>query len=178
MLARRRGLSPADAASASLKVQKALIATSEFAAAGVVAIYAPIHNEVDTGEIMSAVLASSRMLLFPAVGRNGLEFRRVSGTWDLRRGAFGIAEPTPDCPILPPGEADMIVVPGIAFDTDGRRIGYGKGFYDRALHQLEGIGKLVGFCFDFQLVEGITDEPHDVQMDMIITERRIIRPGC
>ncbi|HTY21468.1 MAG TPA: 5-formyltetrahydrofolate cyclo-ligase [Geobacteraceae bacterium] len=175
MLARRKGLTLAEARSASLQVQNTFISTGEFARARVVAIYAPIHNEVDTSEVMYATLASSKVLLLPAVDHDGMVLRRVSGPDDLRKGAFGIPEPTPGCPLHPPEEADLIVVPGIAFDTGGNRIGYGKGYYDRALHQLEGRGRLVGFCYDFQLVERIAGEPHDVLMDMIISERRVIR---
>jgi 5-formyltetrahydrofolate cyclo-ligase len=88
---------------------------------------------------------------------------------------YGIPEPTAECPSYSPVEADIIVIPGIAFDTCGGRVGYGKGYYDRTLHSLEGKGKLVGFCYDFQLLERIAGEPHDVRMDIIITERRIIR---
>ena len=70
----------------------------------------------------------------------------------------------------------FIVIPGIAFDMTGKRIGYGKGYYDRTLHHLEGEGKLVGFCYDFQLVDAIAGEPHDVLMDLLITDKRVIRP--
>jgi 5-formyltetrahydrofolate cyclo-ligase len=175
MLARRKGLSPAESRSASLRVQIAFIATTEFAGAGTIALYAPIHNEVDTSQVMLEALKSSKVLLFPSVSGNGLEFRSVSGPGDLREGAFGILEPTPECPLHSPEEADLIVVPGIAFDTEGRRIGYGKGYYDKALHRLEGKGRIVGFCYDFQLVDRISGESHDVLMDMIITERRVIR---
>jgi 5-formyltetrahydrofolate cyclo-ligase len=73
-------------------------------------------------------------------------------------------------------EADVVVLPGIAFDLKGHRIGYGKGYYDKTLHRLEGQGRLVGLCYDFQLVEMITGEPHDVKMDLIISEKRIVRP--
>src|SRR5512136_1119903 len=113
MLARRKGLSPAESRSASLRVQNAFIATAEFADAGVVAIYAPIHNEVDTKEVMLEALNSSKALLFPAVCHSGLEFRSVSGPRDLREGTFGILEPTSGCPLRSPEEAGLIVVPGI-----------------------------------------------------------------
>ena len=175
MLAKRKGLSVAEFRSASRMVQKAFIATAEFAGAGVVAIYAPIHNEVDTKEVMLEALKSSKVLLFPRVYGNGLEFCTVSGPEDLQEGAFGILEPTSGCPPRSPEEADLIIIPGIAFDMEGRRIGYGKGFYDKALHPLEGKGRIVAFCYDFQLVDKITGEPHDVVMDMIITEQRVIR---
>lgn len=176
MLAIRREFPLEEARAASLRVQDSFIASEEFAGAQVVAVYAPIHNEVDTREVMSAALAAAKVLLLPAVSDDGLEFRMISGTGDLRRGAFGIPEPTMECPEHPPWEADLIVIPGVAFDTAGRRIGYGKGYYDKALHQLEGKGSLVGFCYDFQLLDRIAGEPHDVLMDMIITERRVIRP--
>ena len=175
ILARRRSLSVAEASSASRLVQQAFIASGEFVKARVVAIYAPIHNEVDTAEVMHAALASAKVLLLPAVCNDGLELRRISGPEELCKGAFGIPEPAAQCPVHSHGEADLFVIPGIAFDMSGRRIGYGKGYYDRTLHDQEGKGKLVGFCYDFQLLERIAGEPHDVRMDIIITERRVIR---
>ncbi len=148
--------------------------TGAFAKARVVALYAPIHNEVNTVEVMQAALASTKIVLFPVVCHRSLEFRRITNPSVLRRGAFNILEPDETCPVHSPEEADLIVVPGVSFDVSGRRIGYGKGYYDNALHQLEGKGRFVGFCYDFQLVDEIADEPHDVKMDMIITERRTI----
>jgi 5-formyltetrahydrofolate cyclo-ligase len=157
-------------------VQQALIETGEFAEARIVALYAPIHNEVETAQVLHAALASAKVVLFPAVCPGGLEFRRILNPAAMRRGHFGIPEPDAACPVHSPEEADLIVVPGVAFDLSGRRIGYGKGYYDNALHRLERKGRLVGFCYDFQLVEEIAGEPHDVRMDLIITERRVIRP--
>jgi 5-formyltetrahydrofolate cyclo-ligase len=175
ILARRRALSAQEATASSRLIQQAFLATVEFIEARVVAIYAPIHNEVDTAEVMHVVLNSAKVLLFPAVRADGLELRRISEAGELQRGAFGIPEPGADSPLHSPGETDLFVIPGIAFDICGRRIGYGKGYYDRTLHHLEGKGKLVGFCYDFQLLERIAGEPHDVRMDIIITERRVIR---
>ena len=175
ILAKRRALSVAEASSASRLVQQTFIASGEFETARVIVLYAPIHNEVDTADVMHAALASAKVLLFPAVCADGLEFRRVSEPGELRKGVYGILEPAASSPSYSPKEADLFVIPGIAFDTCGRRIGYGKGYYDRTLHHVEGSGKLVGFCYDFQLLERIAGEPHDVRMDIIITERRIIR---
>jgi 5-formyltetrahydrofolate cyclo-ligase len=176
MLARRRAFPEAEATLASRLAQQALIASSEFVAARIVGLYAPVHNEVDTAELMRAALASAKMVLFPAVCPGGLEFRRVSDSCMLHRGAFNIPEPDVACPAHSPEEADLIVVPGVAFDLKGKRIGYGKGYYDRSLHKLEGRGRLVGLCYDFQVVNEIKAESHDVMMDLIITERRVIRP--
>jgi 5-formyltetrahydrofolate cyclo-ligase len=120
-----------------------------------------------------AALASGKTLLYPAVVGEDLEFRRVCSLESLVPGKFGILEPQGD-PVDPAG-ADLIVVPGVAFDLCGRRIGYGKGYYDRSLHRLERSGRLAGFCYDFQLVQEIAGEPHDVTMDLIVTELRVVR---
>jgi len=175
MLAMRKGLSAAESAAAGRLAQQSLMETEEFSQAGVVALYAPIHNEMETADVLRQALASGKTVLFPAVCPDGLVFRSIVNASDLHKGAFGIPEPAMKCPAHPPGEADLIVVPGVVFDMEGRRIGYGKGYYDRALHRLEGNGRLIGFCYDFQVVEEIPGYSHDVQMDLIITERRIIR---
>lgn len=177
MLARRKSLTPEEARTASLRVQQAFVASPEFARARMIALYAPIHGEIDTGEVMRAALAAGKRVLFPAVCGEALRFYCVTGQDELRRGAFGVYEPCSSQQAIPPDAADVIVMPGVAFDLSGRRIGYGKGFYDRAVHHLEGQGRLVGFCHDFQLVEEIAGEPHDVAIDLIFTDQRIVRPG-
>ncbi|HEX9023695.1 MAG TPA: 5-formyltetrahydrofolate cyclo-ligase [Geobacteraceae bacterium] len=177
VLARRKALPAREAEAAGLLVQQTFTGTREFAEARAVALYAPIHNEVETADVARKALSAAKIVLFPVVCPAGIEFRRISDPAALCKGAFGIPEPDANCPVHSPGEADLIVVPGVVFDVQGRRIGYGKGYYDRALHLLEGSGRLVGFCYDFQLVEEIPGEPHDVRMDLIITERRVIRPG-
>jgi 5-formyltetrahydrofolate cyclo-ligase len=145
----------------------------EFQRANLLALYAPIHHEVETAAVAAEALSTGRTLLFPAVVGSELQFRQVQGLHELTPGRFGIPEPAGEA--FDPRHADLIVVPGVAFDWSGRRIGYGKGFYDRSLHRLEGSGRLVGFCYDFQLFEEIVGEPHDVTMDLIVTEIRVVR---
>lgn len=176
MLARRRCLAVAEYQAASLRVQQAFLYTAEFAQATLLALYAPVHNEVDTSLVFAAALAGGKRVLYPVVRGASLEFRLATGDDDFQGGAFGIREPVAGCPEVAVGEVDLIVVPGVAYDLTGHRIGYGKGYYDKALHRLEGEGRLVGFCFDFQIVEALRDEPHDVKMDLIITDQRVIRP--
>ena len=120
-----------------------------------------------------AALSLGKTLLYPAVEGNEMQFRRVRGLDELVPGRYGIPESTGEA--WDPLDADLIVVPGVAFDRSGRRIGYGKGYYDKSLHRLEGSGRLMGFCFDFQLFEEIVGEPHDVTMDLIVTEIRVVR---
>jgi 5-formyltetrahydrofolate cyclo-ligase len=172
-LAIRRGLSPQQVVAHSMELQRHFLVLPEFASAAVLALYAPIHQEVQTALVTSEALAAGKAVLYPAVVGDLLQFRRLTALDELAPGRFGIPEPSWEK--FNPGAADIIVVPGVAFDLYGRRIGYGKGFYDRALHRLEGRGKLVAFCYEFQLFEEIVGEPHDVAMDIIVTEKRVVR---
>ena len=171
----RRKLSAAERTEFSRVIQDVFLALPEFAVAQMIALYAPIHGEVETSQVMAAALASGKELLYPTVKGHELDFCRVEGTGDFLPGAYGIPEPKKSCAAVTPDLADLIVIPGVGFDLAGRRIGYGKGYYDRALHPFEGSGKLVGFCYDFQLVDEIVGEPHDVKLDMVITEQRMVR---
>jgi 5-formyltetrahydrofolate cyclo-ligase len=174
MLDRRSALSSGEWLSLSSDVQHRFLESELFVGSAVIALYAPVKREVDTSTVMSAALSAGKTVLFPVVAGGALLFRKITGEHDLVVGTFGIAEPQPGCPERQPDEAACIVVPGVAFDCCGRRIGYGKGYYDRTLHRLEGTGRLVGFGFDFQLVDEIVGEPHDVALDLIITERRFL----
>ena len=176
ILAHRRSLSEEEFRSASFLIQRSFLETDEFLRARGVVVYASIHKEVDTEEIVRASLESGKKVAFPAVVHHGLVFREVADLSSLKKGTFGIMEPCSTHRHFELEEADVFVVPGVAFDLQGHRIGYGKGYYDRALHRLEGQGKLVGFCYDFQLVDRLPGEPHDVRMDLILTEKRVIRP--
>ena len=88
---------------------------------------------------------------------------------DLRPGALGVLEPSPEQRIaLTPESFDLVIVPGVAFDRFGGRLGYGKGYYDRFLDQTSAFR--LALAFDFQLLETVPTEMHDVPMDGILTE--------
>jgi 5-formyltetrahydrofolate cyclo-ligase len=176
MLAQRRAISVAEYRAASLLVQRAFLSTPEFRQARVLALYHAVHNEVATSLVHATALDAGKTVIYPVVTGGSLVFRRVVDDRDLQTGAYGIREPLAVCPEVAIGEVEAVIVPGVAYDLRGQRIGYGKGYYDKVLHQLEGHGRLIGFCFDFQVVEELKGEPHDVQMDVIITDRRVIRP--
>ncbi|ACM21932.1 5-formyltetrahydrofolate cyclo-ligase [Geotalea daltonii FRC-32] len=176
MLSKRRALSPLEVEAHSLRIQQSFMGSSEFLRAESLALYAPIHHEVDTVALQRRSFFLGKKVLYPVVDGNKLTFRQIHAASDLENGAFGIEEPGEKNIIHLPETIDIFVIPGVAFDINGRRIGYGKGFYDRTLHLLEGCGKFVGLCYDFQLVDEIVGEPHDVTMDLIFSETRIIRP--
>lgn len=176
MLAHRKSLSPEEFRSASLLIQGAFLETENFQRARSVVVYSPIHYEVDTELIVSSALASGKKVAFPLVVGHELIFREVPDVSNLVKGSFGILEPCSTGQPFDVEDADILVVPGVAFDLNGHRIGYGKGYYDKTIHRLEGHGKLVGLCYDFQLVDEILGESHDVKMDLIITDKRVVCP--
>lgn len=175
ILARRRALSATEKSAADDVIQEMFLAMPEYLAADSVALYCPVHNEVSTERVIAHALLTGKALFLPAVEGHEMLFRQVSSREDFVVGRFGIMEPPARCIATPPEEIDLIVVPGVGFDLSGQRIGYGKGYYDRALHKLEGKGMLTAFCYEFQLVDSLAGEEHDVNMDMIITEQGLIK---
>ncbi len=176
VLAERRALDYEAWHASSVAAQHNLLALAEYAAAESIALYAPAHNETDTALIFSAASAAGKHVLYPVICGQHMVMRSVECLDDLCRGAFGIPEPARDGFELCAAEINLIVVPGIAFDLCGHRIGYGKGFYDRFLHSTACRAHLVGLCHDFQVVpEPIPADPHDIAMEMIVTETRVIR---
>jgi 5-formyltetrahydrofolate cyclo-ligase len=148
--AERSALSPAELHSASLACAK------NFAPLvyGVVALYSPIRGEIDPGHINDAV--------WPRIEDDGrLTFR--SGP--LLPGRYDILAPAADAPEKTP---DVILVPGLAFDRRGHRLGYGRGYYDRALAACPRALR-IGLCHSFQLVEVLPEEAHDQPVDYIVT---------
>lgn len=176
MLAKRHHLPEKEQLHAGDLIQASLTGLPEYAAAGSVALYAAFRGEVPTAGLIRQALAAGKKVLLPAVGASGLVFRQISSEACLVRGKYGIPEPGAMCRSVELETIDLFIIPGVAFDLQGHRVGYGKGYYDRALHRFESAGKFIGVCYDFQLVEQIAGEPHDVIMDWVITERRVVTP--
>jgi 5-formyltetrahydrofolate cyclo-ligase len=174
MLARRDALSVEQWQKCSRDAQQSLAVWSIFDRAKVIALYAPTRNEVDTDLLLRTALADGKRVCYPKVVGPALEFREVKGESDFMVGPFGIREPSEGNSVLQLMAIDLFVIPGVAFDLAGHRVGYGKGFYDRTLHLLEGSGKFVGLCHDFQVVDKLTGEAHDIPVDAIVTEQRFI----
>lgn len=175
ILARRRALSHDQWLKFSRIAQHQLISLEEFSRAACIALYAPAHNETDTTDILEAAFVAGKRVLYPAVCGERMVFRRVETLRSLSKGRFGILEPCPTCVDHLADEPDLIVVPGIAFDLHGHRIGYGKGYYDRFLSHPGRKAHLIGLCHDFQLIDGtIPAEEHDIRMELIITELRVV----
>jgi 5-formyltetrahydrofolate cyclo-ligase len=173
VLKNRRHLAPQTCLALSWLVQERVLALPEFIAASCLALYSPIMNEVFTEEILVQANRMGKRVAYPRVRGDRLEFVLAGHRKDLVPGAFGILEPSRGEP-LALAEIDLMIVPGVAFDTNGHRLGYGKGFYDRALHALPGPTMLAGLCFELQVVARLPAEDHDIRIDLLVTENRIL----
>lgn len=174
LLERRRRISTADRAAWGRSAQSGLLSTPEYAAANVLALYSPVRDEVPTDEIFCAARKAGKRVAYPRVAAAGLEFVEVSDPDGLRPGCFGILEPVGASP-LPLAAIDLMVIPGVAYDLEGFRLGYGKGCYDQFLHGSGAKPRRAGFCYELQLVASLPVENHDIAMHLLITESRILR---
>ncbi|MGQ1784336.1 MULTISPECIES: 5-formyltetrahydrofolate cyclo-ligase [unclassified Saccharicrinis] len=130
--------------------------------------YWSLPDELPTHEFMNKWYRKKNFYLPKVVGVE-LSLHLYKGESSLSKGAYGIWEPT-GAELLQPEVIDVIIVPGVAFAASGNRMGRGGGYYDRLLPKLQSAYK-VGVGFNFQLVEGIPTEPHDINMDCVITGR-------
>ena len=137
------------------------------------ALYSAIHNEVSTDEIVEQALDSDKSLVFPRVSGEDLEFVVIESPAELVSGAFGVKEPK-GCNLVPIEKIDLVVVPGVAFDQRGHRLGYGRGYYDRALANCQSRCVKVGFAYDFQLVEKLPATDYDETLSVLITESQTL----
>ncbi len=125
-------------------------------------------------EVARQALQSGKCLVYPRVNQAELEFVEVLDIAELRSGHFGVLEPQGSA-LVPAREIDVMVVPGVAFDLAGHRIGYGRGFYDRALATSPQRGIKVGFAYDFQVVSSLPIAGHDQPLSMLMTESRTLQ---
>ena len=151
---------------ASAAIFSAVERLPEFRAARTVAVFAALPDEPATDEVL-ARWASTRRVVLPRVEGDAMRFYACRPD-ALVFGAFGILEPQGERP-CPAGEIDLVVCPGVAFPADGRRLGRGRGYYDRYLGDPAFRGFRVGVCYAHQLVDDLPVEPHDVRMDRVIT---------
>jgi 5-formyltetrahydrofolate cyclo-ligase len=172
-LKRRSRLSNTEKAEKSRRISDNLARLGVFLRAKRVGFYYPVRNEVDTKEIFSRSLESGKEAYFPRVGGQGLTFHRISELSRLRSGKFGIPEPDSSLPGIWPGDLDLVLIPGIAFDGSGTRIGYGKGYYDRLLVDVP-LNRRVALAYSHQISDSLPVGETDASLGLVVTESGII----
>jgi 5-formyltetrahydrofolate cyclo-ligase len=168
----------AHAQAAALQAAEHLLRLPWIAAARRVALFASVGSELDAGPAARGLRARGIELTYPRVlrGVHRLEFHLVSEPADLTPGAFGIPEPPSTAPVAPVQSIDAFVVPGLAFDAGGARVGWGRGYYDRTLAAAPERLR-IGFCFDCQLVPEVPRDRGDLLMHVIVTESGALVPA-
>ena len=161
---KRLSLPQAERAAADLRACQALMKL--LGAYRTVAFYSPIRGEADPTQAAQAFIAGGGKALYPRVTGESM----VMAEGDRQAGAFGIAEPTGQAYV---GAVDAVVVPLLAVDKRGNRLGWGKGYYDRyfADHPCQKIG----FCYDFQVVDEVAADVWDIPLSVVVTDRRVIQ---
>jgi len=168
-------LSPDSRRVAGAAIAEAILALDGFERADRIAAYVALDEEVPTDTILDAVFSSGRVLLLPRMVERGLEFAAVGDLAQLRRGRWGVLEPSSICAASPLVPGDLVFVPGLAFDRRGRRLGRGGGHYDRALAALDVQPFCVGLAYSFQLVASVPAGRFDCSVDGVVTEAGFIR---
>ncbi len=140
------------------------------------ALFWPIERkkEVDLRPLDTALRSRGVTLAYPAIDPETriMTFREVGNTDELTPSELGFMAPPLTAPLC--AELDLVLVPGLAFDDRGFRIGYGGGFYDQALPETRATATFVGVAFDFQLAADIPNDSHDVAVDIVVTDARVL----
>jgi len=151
---------------------------SEFKEALNVSTYVSKSKEVGTIDFIMKALRNGKNVLIPIVekGKKDLRFSQLLGMEELEEGSFGVLEPKENFRRFISGsEVDIAIIPGVVWSIEGHRIGYGKGYYDRYLSSLDKNIPTVGLSYDFQLKSKVPVRKHDIGVQIIVTESKIIR---
>ncbi len=153
------------------KVVEKLLSLPQIKKAKSILLYYPHKNEINTLPLINIFLKQGKTVLLPKVQNQDIIPVIFKDFSQLKEGYAGIKEPEGES--LPPEEIDVVIVPGVAFDKKGHRLGYGKGYYDRFLSKTN--ASKIGLAYDFQIVDNLPAEEHDIPLDFIITPTQIIQ---
>ena len=178
----RRSLPPPERRERSRRIAGLCRGIAGFSSAEVVCSYVDFREEVETAEFIAELLLEGRRVVVP-VHEHGtaqpLVFAEIHALSEMVRNHFGILQPPLTAARLVPTAAiPLFLVPGLAFDPAGHRLGYGLGCYDRAFADAAPGALKVGLAFELQILESVPADPHDVPMDFVVTEDRVIRAAA
>jgi 5-formyltetrahydrofolate cyclo-ligase len=178
----RRSLTPIERRERSRRIADLCRGIDCFSSAEIVCSYVDFRDEVETAEFITELLQEGRRIAVP-VQLHGtaqpLVFAEIHSLSELVRNHFGILQPPlAAARLVPTAAISLFLVPGLAFDPAGRRLGYGLGCYDRAFADAAPGTLKVGLAFELQILESVPADPHDVPMDIVVTEDRVIRAAA
>jgi 5-formyltetrahydrofolate cyclo-ligase len=180
ILSKRLALSPQKVEEKSDNIHKKLYQFKIYQDAKIMMVYIDFRHEVKTAAVITNSLSQGKRIVIPVCKENGklIPSEVYQFPEDLEPGAWGILEPKPGrLRPIDPAEIELILVPGVAFDQRGNRLGYGAGYYDRFLAKLPSSTLIIALAYELQLVEDVFPAEHDMPVHYILTEDRLIKCG-
>jgi len=178
ILSLRNSQSPFRAITKSHRIKEGLFTSSEFIKAKTIMFYVSTKDEVKTESMIKYALKLGKKVVLPIsdLKKKTLDLSEIKDfDNELEPGAFNILEPKKDfLRSVSPEEVDLVIVPGVAFDENGDRIGYGMGFYDRFLKTIRKDVPVIGLAYELQIVDDIPVDDTDVTVDKVLTEKKTI----
>ncbi len=156
-------------------IVKNLLALDEYLNAKTVLIYASLDDEIKTDNIIKTALDDKKTVAVPlCLDKDGkMEFYSIDSLSNLKKGNFGVREPSPDeSKLINDFSEAIIIVPGLLFDKEGNRLGFGKGYYDRYLAKNEIFS--IGLCYNEMMIEKVPVDEYDKNIDKIVTQSGVI----
>ncbi|TDX47995.1 5-formyltetrahydrofolate cyclo-ligase [Orenia marismortui] len=173
----RKNMYNKDIEEKSIEVKNKLFALEEFDSAQSIMLYVAFRNEVRTETMIKDCLDMGKKVIVPVTDIDNRELylsELKDYDLELTQGSYGILEPESNyIRIVDLSEVDLVVLPGLAFDKRGNRLGYGGGYYDKLLAKNSNLTK-IAICFDFQIIANVVFDNHDIKMDKIISEEQVI----
>ncbi|MBI4698614.1 MAG: 5-formyltetrahydrofolate cyclo-ligase [Nitrospirae bacterium] len=184
LLKKRDNIKAVEKSNKEKAISKTLFALTEFRKAGTILFYASFRSEVTTMQIIKEALDMNKKIALPVVENEKKELRlyRINDLSELESGYMGILEPSVRINRkITLRDIDLVIIPGAGFDEKGNRLGYGHGFYDKLLSKksLRTSNSMkhyttVALAFEEQMIPKVPEDVHDVRVDKIITEKRVI----
>lgn len=170
-------LSPPERIAGDESLFRRFLALPQIESVRTVLLYHGMDTEPDTVRLLPPLWDIGKQVCLPrCLPGNQMEARLVQRDSTLVRHPYGMLEPGPDCPLIPPDQIDLVLVPGLAFDRSGGRLGRGGGYYDRWLAGFSGI--TAALCRDGLLMEAIPRLPHDLGVNLVVTETSLYGPSA
>ena len=176
ILALRDAMPPVVRADASRAIIEKICGLSAYQHAGTVLVYSGFGSEIDTQAMIERAFADGKTVALPRVDRStqSLAMHSVKSLGELVASKWGIREPSAEAPVISASGIEFILMPGVAFDRTGNRLGYGRGYYDKLLTSVDPALARVAGAFSCQIVVKVPVGSHDQKIDTIITENEII----
>ncbi|MBQ8972470.1 MAG: 5-formyltetrahydrofolate cyclo-ligase [Clostridia bacterium] len=169
MSAKKAAMTKTQIERASLRLANRLFETQAYQNAQSVYCYVSFNQEVDTSPILRRAWRDGKRVAVPKCYGKEMRFIWIENMNELAPGFYGIPEPVADAPVAQ-DERALIIMPGLAFDREGHRVGYGGGYYDRYLEQQPN-HPTVALCFDFQMLERLNVDAYDIPVDFVIVDQ-------